>query len=143
MTPKKAYIQTYGCQMNEHDTYRMMGVLAAEGYAMAASADEASLIVLNTCSVRHNPENKVYSFLGAVRDRKKTEPDLVIAVSGCVAQQEGENILKREKSVDIVFGPDNLFHLPEMLESVRQGERVLMTKWQPNDQRVQNFIPEE
>lgn len=143
MSKKKAFIQTYGCQMNEHDTYRMMGVLAAEGYQMVTEPDEAQLVILNTCSVRHNPENKVYSFLGAIRPRKKLDPSLVIAVAGCVAQQEGERILAREKAVDIVFGPDNLFHLPEMLERVKQGERVLMTKWQPNDRRVQNFIPDE
>ncbi len=140
---KKAYIQTFGCQMNEHDTYRMMGVLAAEGYAMTLEPAEASLIVVNTCSVRHNPENKVYSFLGTIRDLKKTNQDLIIAVAGCVAQQEGESILRREKSVDVVFGPDNLFKLPEMIAAAENGERVLMTKWQPNEKRVQNFIPEE
>ena len=143
MEPPKAFIQTYGCQMNEHDTYRMMGVLAAEGYAMTNTPEGASLIVLNTCSVRHNPENKVYSFLGATRGLKKENPDLIVAVAGCVAQQEGENILKREKGVDIVFGPDNLFALPEMISAVRRGERVLRTKWQPHERRVQNFIPEE
>lgn len=143
LASKKAFIQTYGCQMNEHDTYRMMGVLAAEGYAMTADANEADLVLLNTCSVRHNPENKVYSFLGAIRDRKKAEPGLMIGVAGCVAQQEGETILEREKTVDFVFGPDNLFHLPEMIARVQQGERVLMTKWLPNEKRVQNFIPEE
>ena len=143
MEPLKAFIQTYGCQMNEHDTYRMMGVLAAEGYAMAEKPEGASLIVLNTCSVRHNPENKVYSFLGAIRGLKQANPDVIVAVGGCVAQQEGENILKREKGVDIVFGPDNLFNLPEMISRVKSGERVLMTKWQPHERRVQNFIPEE
>jgi len=142
MADLRAYIQTYGCQMNEHDTYRMMAVLAAEGYAMTKTVEEASLILLNTCSVRHNPENKVYSFLGAVRQLKQENPELIVAVGGCVAQQEGEAILKREKTVDIVFGPDNLFRLPEMIASVREGERVLMTKWQAHENRIQNFIPE-
>ena len=140
---KKAYIQTYGCQMNEHDTYRMAGLLVAEGYDMTEDVGEANLVLVNTCSVRHNPENKVYSQLGRLRDLKKTRDDLIIGVGGCVAQQEGEAILKREKSVDMVFGPDNLFKLPEMIERVRNGERVLMTKWQPHERRVQNFIPEE
>ena len=143
MLPGKAYIQTHGCQMNEHDSHRMRGVLVAGGYQITESPEEASFILVNTCSVRHNPENKVYSFLGRVRELKQSNPGLIIAVAGCVAQQEGENILRREKSVDMVFGPDNLFNLPEMIERVRGGERVLMTKWQPNDQRVQNFIPEE
>ena len=140
---KKAYIQTYGCQMNEHDTHRMMALLGAEGYQMATRPEEADLVLVNTCSVRHNPENKVWSQLGRLRGLKKDNPDLIIGVGGCVAQQEGENILKREKVVDMVFGPDNLVKLPEMIARVRQGERVLMTKWQPHERRVQNFIPEE
>lgn len=129
--------------MNEHDTHRMMGVLVAEGFQLTTEPDDASLIVVNTCSVRQNPENKVYSFLGRLRDLKKENPELIVAVGGCVAQQEGETILKREKTVDAVFGPDNLFHLPDMIDEVRAGKRVLMTKWQPHERRVQNFIPEE
>lgn len=140
---KKAFIQTYGCQMNEHDTYRMAGLLVAEGYTMTEDLEDANLVLINTCSVRHNPENKVYSQLGRLRQLKKERGDLIIGVGGCVAQQEGEAILKREKVVDIVFGPDNLFKLPEMIERVEKGERVLMTKWQPHERRVQNFIPEE
>ena len=129
--------------MNEHDTHRMIALLGAEGYQMATTPEEADLVLVNTCSVRHNPENKVWSQLGRLRGLKKDNPDLIIGVGGCVAQQEGENILKREKVVDMVFGPDNLFKLPEMIARVRQGERVLMTKWQPHERRVQNFIPEE
>ena len=140
---KKAFIQTYGCQMNEHDTYRMTGLLVAEGYTMTEDFEEANLVLINTCSVRHNPENKVYSQLGRLRQLKQERDDIIIGVGGCVAQQEGEAILKREKVVDIVFGPDNLFKLPEMIERVEDGERVLMTKWQPHERRVQNFIPEE
>jgi tRNA-2-methylthio-N6-dimethylallyladenosine synthase len=140
---KKAFIQTYGCQMNEHDTLRMAGLLVAEGYAMTEEPKEADLVVVNTCSVRHNPENKVYSQLGRWRELKINKPDLIIGVGGCVAQQEGEAILRREKSVDMVFGPDNLFNLPDMIQRVKDGERVLMTRWQPHERRVQNFIPEQ
>ncbi len=141
--PQKAFIQTYGCQMNEHDTHRMVGVLEAEGFLMTGRPEDADVVLINTCSVRHNPEHKVYSQLGRLRELKQERPGMIIGVGGCVAQQEGENILAREKSVDMVFGPDNLFRLPEMLARVRKGERVLMTKWQPHDNRVQNFIPEE
>ncbi len=141
--PQKAFIQTYGCQMNEHDTHRMVGVLEAEGFLMTGRPEDADVVLINTCSVRHNPEHKVYSQLGRLREMKQERPGMIIGVGGCVAQQEGENILAREKSVDMVFGPDNLFRLPEMLARVRKGERVLMTKWQPHDNRVQNFIPEE
>lgn len=140
---EKAYIKTYGCQMNEHDSYQMRGVLEREGYEITDDQDSASLIVVNTCSVRHNPENKVYSLVGTLRDRKKAEPNLIIAVAGCVAQQEGEKILKRDKSVDMVFGPDNFFKLPEMIQQVKAGERVCNTKWQPREHKIQNFIPEE
>ena len=140
---KKAFIQTYGCQMNEHDTHRMTGVLAAEGFSMTERPEDADLVLVNTCSVRHNPEHKVYSQLGRLREMKQERPGMIIGVGGCVAQQEGETILAREKAVDMVFGPDNLFRLPEMLARVREGERVLMTRWQPHDNRVQNFIPEE
>lgn len=139
----RAFIQTYGCQMNEHDSQRMQEILAKEGYEFTSEVQNASLVLVNTCSVRHNPENKVYSFLGQVRRLKIENPDLIVGVGGCVAQQEGENILKREKSVDIVFGPDNMFRLPEMIASVRQGRRVLMTQWAPREKKIQNFIPEE
>ena len=140
---EKAYIKTYGCQMNEHDSYQMRGVLEQQGYEITDDQDAASLIVVNTCSVRHNPENKVYSLVGTLRERKKAEPNLIIAVAGCVAQQEGEKILKRDKSVDMVFGPDNFFKLPEMIAQVKAGERVCNTKWMPRDHKIQNFIPEE
>lgn len=141
---EKAFIQTYGCQMNEHDSFRMIEILNHNGYDMTEEPEEAAIILVNTCSVRHNPENKVYSLLGRLRRVKQRHPDVIIGVGGCVAQQEGETILKREKAVDMVFGPDNFFLLPEMLERVRAGERVLMTKWQPRAaNRIQNFVPEE
>jgi tRNA-2-methylthio-N6-dimethylallyladenosine synthase len=141
---EKAFIQTYGCQMNEHDSFRMAEVLTRCGYEMTDEVSEASLILLNTCSVRKNPENKVYSQLGRLRQLKRRNPDLIIGVGGCVAQQEGETLLKREKAVDMVFGPDNFFQLPDMIRAVKNGERVLRTKWlcRPAN-RIQNFIPEE
>lgn len=141
--PKKAYIKTFGCQMNEHDSFRMMDVLRNEGYDLAEDITEADVILVNTCSVRQNPENKVYSFLGAIRSLKKKRPDLIIGVAGCVAQQEGQRILEREKSVDLVFGPDNYFRLPEMIAAVQRGERVCETQWLPRTRKIQNFIPEE
>jgi len=141
---EKAYLQTFGCQMNEHDSQRMREVLIRNGYEMTQEAAEATVILLNTCSVRHNPENKVYSELGRLRKLKAANPALVIGVGGCVAQQEGEAILAREKAVDIVFGPDHFFHLPEMIAQAQAGARVLMTEWagRPPD-RIVNFIPEE
>ncbi|HNT87939.1 MAG TPA: radical SAM protein, partial [Candidatus Hydrogenedentes bacterium] len=141
--PEKAYIKTFGCQMNEHDSFRMMDLLREIGYDIADSPEDASLVLMNTCSVRHNPENKVYSLLGALRRRKAARPDLIIGVAGCVAQQEGERLLEREKTLDLVFGPDNLFRLPEMIAAVKRGERVCATQWLPRERKIQNFIPEE
>lgn len=141
---RKAFIQTFGCQMNEHDSFRMMEVLSREDYEMTSKVEEASLVLLNTCSVRENPENKVYSLLGRLRHLKEKDPNVIIGVGGCVAQQEGETILAREKAVDMVFGPDNFFRLPEMIEAVGRGERVCFTKWQQRSaDRVQNFVPEQ
>ncbi len=142
MTPR-VYIKTFGCQMNEHDSQRMLDLLVDSGYLPAASPEEATLIVLNTCSVRHNPENKVFSFLGTLRGIKQQRPETMVAVAGCVAQQEGRHILQREHLVDLVFGPDQMFHLPELLGRVRAGERVCATDWLPREGRTQNFIPEE
>ena len=139
----KAYIRTYGCQMNEHDSHRMKAVLSGEGYTFTEDPNEASLILVNTCSVRANPENKVYSFVGSIRELKQANPDLIVGVAGCVAQQEGESILKRDKSVDMVFGPDNYFRLPEMIGAVKRGERVCETQWMPRERKIQNFVPEE
>jgi len=140
---QKAFIQTYGCQMNEHDSLRMMEILSSLGYEMTTDLREAGLILVNTCSVRRNPENKVYSFLGQLIPLKQAHPELIIGVAGCVAQQEGENILKRSRVVDMVFGPDNYFRLPEMIAAVRAGRRAAMTEWLPGKGRVENFIPEE
>ena len=142
MQKQKALIQTYGCQMNEHDSFRMMEILSTLGYEMTDDLGEASLILVNTCSVRRNPENKVYSFLGTLRPLKRRNPELIVGVAGCVAQQEGENLLRRSRVVDIVFGPDNYFRLPEMIEAARNGERVVRIDWLPGYERVQNFIPE-
>jgi len=139
---KKAYIETFGCQMNEHDSRRMSEILSKEGYLLHSDIKQANLIIINTCSVRHNPENKVYSLLGKLREAKEKNDKVIIGVAGCVAQQEGEKILKREKCVDMVFGPDNIFHLPEMIKAVLKGERVLKTKWLPKKDRIQNFIPD-
>ncbi len=139
---KKAFIQTFGCQMNEHDSDRIKVLLKRENYEITDNMDEAKLILLNTCSVRENPENKVYSLIGTLKSRKQTEDDLIIGVGGCVAQQEGKNILKRNNMVDLVFGPDNIFHIGEMLAEVKAGNRVVRVAWQERKKKVQNFIPE-
>ena len=139
---QKAYIQTYGCQMNEHDSFRMQEILLASGYEMAERPDDASLILVNTCSVRANPENKVYSFLGALAPRKALMPSLIVGVAGCVAQQAGEAILKRARIVDMVFGPDHYFRLPELIEAAKRGERTVAVTQEAPASKVENFIPD-
>jgi tRNA-2-methylthio-N6-dimethylallyladenosine synthase len=122
----------------------MRSVLERQGYAITEDPEQADLVLLNTCSVREKPEQKVYSFLGTARALKQRRPGVVIGVAGCVAQQEGRRILEREKSVDLVFGPDNLFRLPEMLAEVAAGRRVLETGWAERDERrVHDFIPDD
>ena len=138
---KKVFIQTYGCQMNEYDTDKMFEVLRHENYFHTDSQEDADLIILNTCSIREKAEHKVYSELGRLRDLKSANPELKIGVGGCVAQQEGEAILRRNSNVDFVFGTDNLFELPRMLRKVHKGGKI--TKTQRYDrQKVRNFIPE-
>ncbi|MBC7803218.1 MAG: tRNA (N6-isopentenyl adenosine(37)-C2)-methylthiotransferase MiaB [Candidatus Parcubacteria bacterium] len=112
----KLFIRTFGCQMNEYDSEKISGVLAAaEGLAPATSVEEADVIVFNTCSVREKAQEKVFSDLGRVQHLKRANPGLMIAVGGCVASQEGGAIVERAPYVDIVFGPQTLHRLPELL----------------------------
>ncbi len=112
--PGRYLVHTFGCQMNAHDSDRMEEVLRAHGWSSAASAAEADLIVLNTCSVREKAEQKLRSEIGKLAPLKKRNPELVLAVAGCVAQQEGEKLLARVPHLDLVIGPDNLPELPAL-----------------------------
>jgi tRNA-2-methylthio-N6-dimethylallyladenosine synthase len=108
-------VQTFGCQMNAHDSDRMAGVLRAAGGLAVGTPEEADLVVFNTCSVREKAEHKLRSEVGKLAPLKKARPDLVIAVAGCVAQQEGEALLGRIRHVDLVIGPDNVLELPGLV----------------------------
>ena len=122
--PGKLYVKTFGCQMNVYDTEKIYAFLQ-DTYVPAASEEEADVIILNTCSIREKAENKVYSQLGRFKPLKNINPDLLIGVGGCVAQQEGERILKRSPAVDVVFGTHNLDELPAMLEERKKsGKRI-------------------
>ena len=119
--PKKLYIQTHGCQMNEYDSAKMAEVLGAEeGMVMTENAEEADVILINTCSIREKAQEKVFSQLGRWRGLKGGERPVVIGVGGCVASQEGEAIIKRAPFVDLVFGPQTLHRLPELLRAKRE-----------------------
>lgn len=117
----KLYIKTYGCQMNEYDSSKMADVLAeSHGMALTDTPDEADVLLVNTCSIREKAAEKVFSELGRWRPLKEKNPNLLIGVGGCVASQEGEAITKRAPFVDIVFGPQTLHRLPELVEKTRQ-----------------------
>jgi len=122
-------ILTFGCQMNEHDTEKMSGLLCSEGFRQADSLEEADLILLNTCSIREKAEQKFYSELGKLRELKKENPALMIAVSGCIAQQEGAKILKKAPFVDLVFGNQNLKDLPGLITQRENGLRLANTEF--------------
>ena len=116
----KVYIRTFGCQMNEYDSAKLADVLAArEGYEPANAPEDADLIVFNTCSVREKAQEKVFADLGRVRQLKRSKPGLMIAVGGCVASQEGAAIIERAPYVDIVFGPQTLHRVPDLMAQRR------------------------
>jgi len=121
------HIVTFGCQMNKADSERMAGVLETMGYTYTDDIDQADVVVYNTCSIRDNAEQKVYSYLGKQAKRKHTNPDLTLVVAGCVAQQEGEKLLRRAPEVDIVMGPQYANRLGDLLQQVWQGHQVVAT----------------
>jgi tRNA-2-methylthio-N6-dimethylallyladenosine synthase len=118
--PKKVFIKTFGCQMNEYDSDKMSDVLNQfEGYEKTNNPEDASVILFNTCSVREKAQEKVFSDLGRVRHIKEQNPEVIIGVGGCVASQEGATIVKRAPYVDIVFGPQTLHRIPELIQKKR------------------------
>jgi tRNA-2-methylthio-N6-dimethylallyladenosine synthase len=121
-TPKKVFIKTFGCQMNEYDSSRMADMLnAADGMQPTDNPEDADVILLNTCSVREKAQEKVFSHLGRFIPLKEKNPNLVIGVGGCVASQEGQHIVDRAPYVDVVFGPQTLHRLPELIANRRSS----------------------
>ena len=120
----KLYLRTFGCQMNEYDSEKIADVLAAEGLEPAERPEDADLIVFNTCSVREKAQEKVFADLGRVKHLKAARPGMMIAVGGCVASQEGAAIVERAPYVDVVFGPQTLHRLPQLIERRRSSGRA-------------------
>ena len=121
---KKLYIKTFGCQMNEYDSGKMADLLHAnEGMVMTNTPEDADVVLLNTCSIREKAEDKVFSDLGRLRELKKSKPDLLIGVGGCVASQEGQQIINRAPYVDVVFGPQTLHRLSDLITQRRETGR--------------------
>jgi tRNA-2-methylthio-N6-dimethylallyladenosine synthase len=144
-TKRKLYIRTYGCQMNVYDSARMADVLAPLGYARIDAADDADMILLNTCHIREKAAEKLFSDLGRLRvlknDKAKAGGQLVIGVAGCVAQAEGEEILARAPFVDLVLGPQTYHRLPEMIAKLARGDGpVLDTEFPPEPKF--DYLPE-
>jgi tRNA-2-methylthio-N6-dimethylallyladenosine synthase len=126
-SPKKLFVETHGCQMNEYDSARMADLLnASHGLEQTDSADEADVLLLNTCSIREKAQEKVFHQLGRWKHLKQKNPELIIGVGGCVASQEGAEIGKRAPYVDLIFGPQTLHRLPEMIDDHRSGEPVVV-----------------
>ena len=132
--PRRVYIETWGCQMNELDSQRMLGQLMQQGVLPTLEPSEADVILLNSCSVRDKAEQKVYSRLGEYRLFKREKQDLLIGLCGCVAQQEGEKALARVPDLDFVLGPGRVGELSEVVAKRRAGERVVATGFPENRQ---------
>jgi tRNA-2-methylthio-N6-dimethylallyladenosine synthase len=130
---KKLYVKTYGCQMNVYDSERMAEALGAQGYEQVDTPEAADMILLNTCHIREKAAEKVYSELGRLKPLRAAKPDLKIGVAGCVAQAEGEEIMRRQPMVDLVVGPQTYHRLPAMMEALDRGERALDTDFPEED----------
>ena len=130
---KKLFIKTYGCQMNVYDSERMAESLAPSGYSLTEQADQADMILLNTCHIREKAAEKVYSELGRLKPIKAARPELKIGVAGCVAQAEGEEIIRRQPLVDLVVGPQSYHRLPEMEKTLRSGTPQVETDFPAED----------
>lgn len=130
-TRRKYIIRTYGCQMNEHDTETIAGILIGMGYEAAQSDEEADFILFNTCAVRENAESKVFGEVGRLRPLKARNPELLLGLCGCMAQEQGVQklVLKTYPWIDVVFGTHNIHRLPQLLTSARQSQETVMEVW--------------
>src|SRR5689334_6588141 len=142
--PRKLHIKSYGCQMNVYDAQRMVDTLAGEGFVETPTADDADLVILNTCHIREKASEKVYSELGRLRlvkqEAARNGKRMNIAVAGCVAQAEGDEIIRRAPVVDVVVGPQSYHHLPELLARARQGGKAIETEFPAEDKFT--FLPQ-
>jgi tRNA-2-methylthio-N6-dimethylallyladenosine synthase len=141
--PRKLHIKSYGCQMNVYDAQRMVDTLAADGFVETAAVEDADLVILNTCHIREKASEKVYSELGRLRaakhDAARAGRDMNIVVAGCVAQAEGQEIIRRAPVVDVVVGPQSYHHLPQLLAQARTHGRALETEFPVEDKFA--FLP--
>lgn len=138
---RKFYIRTYGCQMNEHDTEVMAGIFMALGYKPTDTVEDANVILLNTCAIRENAENKVFGELGHLKHLKKDKPDLLLGVCGCMSQEESvvNKILKTYDQVDIIFGTHNIHRLPNILKEAYMSKEMVIEVWSKEGDVIENL----
>ncbi|RDW17769.1 tRNA (N6-isopentenyl adenosine(37)-C2)-methylthiotransferase MiaB [Oceanobacillus chungangensis] len=138
---KKFLIRTYGCQMNEHDTEVMAGILIEMGYEFTADTNEADIILLNTCAIRENAENKVFGEIGHLKPLKLEKPDLIIGVCGCMSQEESvvDRILKKHQHIDLIFGTHNIHRLPQLLKEALFGKEMIVEVWSKEGDIIENL----
>lgn len=138
---KKFLIQTYGCQMNEHDTEVMAGILSTMGYTATEEAADADVILLNTCAIRENAENKVFGEIGHLKPLKREKPELILGVCGCMAQEEEvvNKILQKHPQVDLVFGTHNIHRLPQLLKEALFSKEMVVEVWSKEGDVVENL----
>ncbi|HAM80415.1 tRNA (N6-isopentenyl adenosine(37)-C2)-methylthiotransferase MiaB [Ornithinibacillus bavariensis] len=138
---KKFLIRTYGCQMNEHDTEVMAGILTEMGYEATSETNEADLILLNTCAIRENAENKVFGEIGHLKPLKVEKPDLILGVCGCMSQEESvvDRIMKKHQHIDLVFGTHNIHRLPHLVKEAMFGKAQVVEVWSKEGDIIENL----
>lgn len=138
---KKYLIQTYGCQMNEHDSEAIIGMAEELGYTKAESQEEADLIILNTCAIRENAENRVFGELGRLKRLKRKNPDLIIGVCGCMSQEEKvvNQLMEKYQQVDLIFGTHNIHRLPEYIYNALMGKERIIEVWSKEGDIIENM----
>lgn len=138
---KKFLIRTYGCQMNEHDTEVMAGIFTEMGYSPTTEVTEADIILLNTCAIRENAENKVFGEIGHLKPLKLENPDLIIGVCGCMSQEESvvDRILKKHQHIDLIFGTHNIHRLPHLIKEAMFGKEMIVEVWSKEGDIIENL----
>jgi len=139
----RVHIETYGCQMNEHDTEIMYGILAQMGYVKAQGPEDADLLLFNTCAVRESAVEHAFGRIGQLKPLKYTNPDLIIGVCGCVPQVEGEveRMLRKFPHLDLIFGTHNIHRLPELVERARNERETVVDVWESMGDDFPDTLP--
>src|SRR5262249_2892988 len=143
--PRKVHVKSFGCQMNVYDSHRMADTLVPAGFSETANLEDADLVILNTCHIREKAVEKVYSEIGRIRELKEAAArdgrNMLIAIAGCVAQAEGQEVSRRASAVDLVVGSQNYHRLPQMIARAQTGEKVVDTEFPVEDKFEELVAP--